>query len=1305
MLPFLRLIGAQALPQYRLSALFKIINSQISKVNRITANFEYFIEQDSSGELSKTEQQLLCDVLDASLPTIEQKRSYFGPSQSALWVLPRLGTQSAWGAKTKDILHHLGLSQVTRIESAIVFHLEGVPQLSSKELEYLYPLIHDKMTQSVVLTLEAMSHLFMRRSPRPLQSILLKENGRKAIEAVNIAMGLALSEQEITYLQSQYQRLDRDPTDVELMMFAQANSEHCRHKIFKARWKIDNINKVDTLFNMIKNTYKNNATGILSAYHDNAAVVQGFGKARFFCNPHNQIFQSHETPVHLLIKVETHNHPTSIEPFCGAGTGQGGEIRDEGATGTGSKPKAGLTGFTVSNLHLPDLKQPWEHPSHYPARIATALDIMLKAPLGGAAFNNEFGRPNLCGYFRTLEIPQSVTSSSYYAKGYHKPIMIAGGVGNICQPHIQKRKLAEGTLILLLGGPCMKIGLGGGGASSMPLGSSSETLDFASVQRQNPEMQRRCQEVIDYCWALLEENPILSIHDVGAGGLANAIPELVNDAKMGAFIELRDIPIAEEDMTPLEIWCNESQERYVLAIVASQLSQFEAIAKRERCPFALIGRVTSERHLTVHDALFQNNPIDIPLSLLFSHVPDVEKIVYSTPTTFSPIKLDFSLIEILQRVLACPCVSDKTFLITIGDRSVGGLVARDQMVGPWQVPVADCAVTATHYSDSSGEAFSMGERPFIAVLDPKAASKMAVAESVLNLLAADIAALSDIRLSCNWMADSQDQNENVSLFHAVEAVGKELCPAWDITVPVGKDSLSMRTHWVNAQRTHQVSSPVTLVVSAFAPVKAIHKTYTPVLNTEVPSVLFFIDLAAGNQRLGGSVFAQVTNQIGVEVPTVDAPEVMKRFICALNQVKKEGWLLAYHDRSDGGLWVTLCEMAFASHCGLRIDLSAYAKQNSTEAHISALLNEELGVVLQVPLEAASQVKAIFSEQKIVIYTIANLQKEPIIELFHGDNLCYRETRKNLHLCWSKMSLKMRELRDTHTCGKAEAERIMDDSDPGLHFYTTGPCKVQTNQHRDKKPKIAILREQGVNGHLEMAAAFTLAGFEAHNVTMQDLLEGATLEPFQGMAVCGGFSYGDVLGAGAGWAKTILHHARLSALFHSFFSRSSTFTLGVCNGCQMLSRLVSLIPGAEGWPYFKQNTSLQFEARCSLVEILPSASILLKGMQGWRVPVVVSHGEGCAYYNEQDMEHKAFLSGNVALRYVDNYGQVAEHYPANPNGSPLGVTGFTSRDGRVTIMMPHPERVFKPWQFSWVPPQNEEESPWMQLFYNAYNWVK
>lgn len=1295
----LSFIGKSAHSAFRLKQLLDNLQAKCPDIKGVTSRYEYFVF--CQHDLSEKDQKHVNEILSAKLAVEAPERKL-----TPIWVLPRMGTQSSWGAKARDILHNVDIQGIERIERAVAYHFETEDEpLENEEIQLILPILYDRMTESVIRSREDAKGLFESQTPQPGMTIPVTTSGSSALQAANQSLGLALSTDEIEYLTEAFQTLKRDPTDTELMMFAQANSEHCRHKIFKAQWTIDGKQQADSLFGMIKNTYEHNPKGVLSAYSDNASVISGFGKTRFYPTTENKIFDFHQEPTHILMKVETHNHPTAIEPFAGAGTGQGGEIRDEGAVGQGSKPKAGLSGFTVSHLHIPNYAQPWENESCYPERIANALSIMLKAPIGGAAFNNEFGRPNICGYFRSYE-QGKMQDAGYQAWGYHKPVMIAGGMGNISENHIHKKDLPEGTLLIVLGGPAMKIGLGGGSASSVAAGASDAELDFASVQRQNPEMERRCQEVIDACCAMGKHNPILSIHDVGAGGLANALPELVHDCNKGAKLDIRKIPNAEQSMSPLEIWCNESQERYVLGILEKDLAQFTEIAQRERCPFAVLGTVQTEPQLEVIDPLLNDKAIDLPQSVLFGNAPKMHRDTMSKAPHKAPFDTEsLSIKEAASRVLQHPTVADKSFLITIGDRTVTGLVAQDQMVGPWQIPVADCAVTATTYTQHTGEAMSMGERPPLARLDSKASAKMAVAEAVLNIVAADIENLSDIRLSCNWMAAPNAEHEDAALFAAVQAVGKEICPAWDITVPVGKDSLSMRTAWSDNTGSHSVTSPVTLVVSAFAPVSDVRKTLTPYCQTERPFQLCLIDLSNGKTRMGQSIYAEITDQSGGTAPNVDDPDVIKRFFKAFTTLKSQGKILAYHDRSDGGLFTTLCEMSFASHMGLAVDLAAYYQQ--TEASVTAMLfNEECGAVIQVAEEDMAHVSSAFKDADISLIPVAQGRDDQQIVISQDDGVCLQEERRFLQGLWSKTSYHMQALRDNPECAREAYAEIQNDN-RGLFVKTTHELPNPSEKtYKGKRPRIAILREQGVNGQLEMAAAFTLAGFEAVDVTMSDLQAGKTLNTFQGLVACGGFSYGDVLGAGQGWAKSILFQPRLSDVFQAFFERDDTFSLGVCNGCQMLSHLKPLIPGAANWPKFIRNSSEQYEARVSNVEICRSPSILFEGMAGDILPIAVAHGEGHVLFDSEDKtsQEKPLL----AMRFVNHQGFPTEHYPANPNGSELGMTGFTTLDGRATIMMPHPERVFKLWQWSWHPSHWDKDplgySPWMRLFMNARRWL-
>ncbi len=1219
------------------------------------------------------------------------------PEQSHSFIVtPRLGTISPWSSKATDILHNCGLTDIQRIERGIAWQVSG--NLTTEQMTQAQALLHDRMTESVLTKTADLSQIFQHQPAKPLRLIPMLAQGQQALETANKEMGLALSDDEISYLFEAFTALNRDPVDAELMMFAQANSEHCRHKIFNAQWTIDGEAQDNSLFGMIRNTYRHNADHILSAYSDNAAVMEGHEGQRFFPDA-DGIYRAHEEPVHILMKVETHNHPTAISPFAGAATGSGGEIRDEGATGRGSKPKAGLTGFTVSNLNIPALQQPWELKYGKPDRIVSALEIMIDGPLGSAAFNNEFGRPGLCGYFRTYENPV-LTPDGVEQRGYHKPIMIAGGLGNIRAEHVLKQGFPAGTKLVVLGGPAMLIGLGGGAASSVDAGKSAESLDFASVQRGNPEIERRAQEVIDRCAWLGAENPILSVHDVGAGGLSNAMPELVNDAGRGAKLNLRAVPSDESSMSPMEIWCNESQERYVLAIAADKLSVFEELCQRERCPYAVLGEATEALQLTVADEQFNNNPVDMPLPVLLGKAPKMHRQVKTRDRAqpgFDTAAVDLS--DAIDRLLALPTIADKTFLITIADRSITGLVARDQMVGPWQVPVADVAVTATDYVHHTGEAMSMGERSPVALLNPSASTRLSVAESLTNLFASDIAELNQIKLSANWMAAAGHAGEDAALYEGVHAVGMEFCPALDLTIPVGKDSLSMKTLWKEGEDNKSVVSPLSLIVTAFAPVQDIRKTWTPELDTSEPSSLWLIDLGKGQDRLGGSCLAQVYNQVGDVCPDI-APTDMRNLFNLLKEARQDDLIRAYHDRSDGGSFVSLVEMAFASRSGLAINLE-------TDNLVAKLFAEEIGVVVQVFDRQQAEFSALLAKHQLadMAQVVARPTSEPSIQISNQGQVVYSAELGKLHAKWSETSYQLQALRDNADCAK-QAYQLIVDQDPKAELVARLSFNPSENVsapyvNTGVRPKVAILREQGVNGQQEMAAAFSLAGFDPVDVHMSDLLEGRlTLEQMKGLVACGGFSYGDVLGAGRGWSSNILLHHRASEVFAEFFHRQDSFSLGVCNGCQMLSSLHSLIPGAEHWPRFYRNTSEQFEARLSLVKVEENPSILLQGMAGSVMPIAVAHGEGrVVWRNERDAQQ-----ANTALCFVDATGNATETYPLNPNGSAQGLTGFTSTDGRATIMMPHPERVFRRDQHSWHPKAWQEEGSWMRLFQNARKWV-
>ncbi len=1287
----LKLRGAPALSPFRLKKLQQKIQEKTGRTVGLYAEFIHLVELFET--LEEEELAVLERILQYG-PALEVHE----PAGRLLLVTPRPGTISPWSSKATDIAHNCGLEKVERIERGVVYYLEG--ELDEHQLQQAAALLHDRMTESVFQSLDEAESLFFHAEPRTYTVVDVLGGGRQALERANGELGLALSEDEIDYLVESFQGLGRNPTDVELMMFAQANSEHCRHKIFNAQWIIDGRRQEKSLFQMIRNTTECSPQGVLSAYKDNAAVIEGTEGSRFFPAPEGRVYGEHSEPIHILMKVETHNHPTAISPDPGAATGSGGEIRDEGATGRGSKPKAGLCGFSVSNLRIPGFEQPWERDFGRPGRIVSALEIMLEGPIGAAAFNNEFGRPNLCGYFRTFEMEVPAPGGTEL-RGYHKPIMLAGGLGNIREEHVEKHPFPAGSPLVVLGGPAMLIGLGGGAASSMASGASAEDLDFASVQRANPEMQRRCQEVIDRCCALGEGSPILFIHDVGAGGLSNALPELIHDAGLGGRFELRTIPTADPGMTPMEIWCNEAQERYVLAIDADRLEQFQAICERERCPFAVVGEAVDEERLLLGDGLFENNPIDMPMGLLFGKPPKMVREVSRLEPPREPLRLQgIDIGQALERVLRLPTVADKTFLITIGDRSITGLVARDQMVGPWQVPVADVAVTLADYQGYAGEAMAMGERTPLALVDAPASGRMAIGEAITNLMAAPIGALGQVKLSANWMAAAGHPGEDARLYDTVKAVGMELCPALGIAIPVGKDSMSMKTVWEVEGHRREMAAPLSLIISAFAPVEDVRRTLTPQLRTDLGDTdLLLVDLGEGRNRLGGSALAQVYDQLGDRVPDLDRPALLKTCFETVQALNRDGLLLAFHDRSDGGLIVTLLEMAFAGRCGLEVEIAALG-----DDPLAALFSEELGVVLQVRHADSDDVLKALEDAGLgeCSFLLGTTREDDRIRITRaGEPLLERE-RGELQKIWSETSFQMQSLRDNPDCAREAFERI-DRPDPGLSVHLTfdpeeDPAAPFIERHR---PPLAILREEGVNGQQEMAWAFHRAGFECVDVHMSDLLSGeVTLDRFRGLVACGGFSYGDVLGAGEGWAKSILFHSRARDQFQAFFERDDTFALGVCNGCQMLSNLKELIPGADHWPHFVRNRSEQFEARFVRVEVTPSPSILLAGMEGSRLPIAVAHGEGRAEYPEP----AADLAKGVALRYIENSGEVAERYPANPNGSPRGITGLTSEDGRVTIMMPHPERVVRTVQNSWHPNEWGEDGPWMRLFRNARAWV-
>lgn len=1285
--------GASALSTFRISKLLSSLQDITPDVEALTAEFVHFVEV--VDKLTDTDINRLHELLSA-----DRAENDPGNCGEKILIVPRAGTISPWSSKATEIAKRCGLTSVKRIERGIEYTLVGSKVLTDDAKKAVAALLHDRMTQTVCFS-GINPDFFADHQPKPLQTVDIIGQGREALVKANTDWGMALSDDEVDYLTASFINLKRNPTDVELMMFAQANSEHCRHKIFNADWTIDGVEQAQSLFAMIRNTAKHNPDGILSAYSDNAAVVEGFDTQIFLRDPMTGEYAYRDEKAHLLMKVETHNHPTAISPFPGAATGSGGEIRDEGATGRGSATKAGLTGFTVSHLKIPGFMQPWEDDNGKPERMASALQIMLEGPLGGAAFNNEFGRPNLAGYFRTFEQPVSGRINEF--RGYHKPIMIAGGMGAIRPMLINKQIIPPGALIIILGGPAMLIGLGGGAASSQASGSASEDLDFASVQRENPEMQRRCQEVINHCNALGEESPIISIHDIGAGGLSNAVPEIIHDCGRGGKFDLRKVQNADHGMSPMQIWCNEAQERYVVAIKPESLALFTQFCEREHCLFAVIGQATEEEHLHLNDNLLGEKPVDVPMSVLFGKPPKMHrKVEYVSPIND---KLDLQAIDLadaVQRVLSFPAVADKSFLIHIGDRSVTGLVARDQMVGPWQVPVADVAVTASGFYATTGEAMVMGERSPIAVINGPASGRMAIGEAITNIAASRIKTISDIKLSANWMAAAGMSGEDATLFDTVKAVGMELCPALGIAIPVGKDSLSMRTVWKDDGGNKMMSAPLSLIITAFAPVADITKTLTPQLQNVEDSVLILVDFGQGKSRLGGSVLAQAYRQMGDSCPDLDNPALMKGYFDAIQTLNAQGKLLAYHDRSDGGILTTAVEMLFASRIGIVLELQPLGMDI-----LAALFNEELGALIQVRSGDASDIIELFKQAGFAdgVHVIGGLLDEQQFQIKNAGQLIYSACRSELQLIWSELSYRMQSLRDNPECARQEFERINDDHDPGLSVQLTYDINEDITAPfiNKTKPKIAILREQGVNGHVEMAAAFDRAGFSSIDVHMSDIINGRVkLGEFSGLVACGGFSYGDVLGAGGGWAKSILYNARARDEFAAFFARPDSFGLGVCNGCQMMSGLQDIIPGAEQWPRFLRNRSEQFEARVTMVEVQQSASLFFSGMAGSRLPVVVAHGEGRVEFALDP--NVLVANGKVALSYVDNYGKPTEQFPANPNGSPLGITGLTTTDGRFTIMMPHPERCFRAVQNSWHPKDWAEYGGWMRMFRNARVWV-
>ncbi|HET7561666.1 MAG TPA: phosphoribosylformylglycinamidine synthase [Rhodanobacteraceae bacterium] len=1288
--------GRSALSDFRLDRLNQRIGALAPGVRVRGARFVYFVQNASS--LAPALHQRLAEVLDATEAP---------PANASLWVLPRLGTLSPWSSKATDILHHVGV-HVSRVERGTAYLIDGLPAADDPAFTAVTEVLHDPMTQSVLCSLADASRIFAAGAAGPLATVALGGDATAALQQANTELGLALAADEIDYLAVNYEQLGRDPSDAELVMFAQANSEHCRHKVFNASFTVDGALQSSSLFAMVRSTHAASPAYTLSAYSDNAAVIEGNSGARFFADA-DGVWRAHVESIPYAIKVETHNHPTAISPFAGAATGSGGEIRDEGAVGRGGKPKAGLVGFSVSHLRIPGLPRPWEAERPLPPRVATAFEIMRDGPLGAAGFNNEFGRPCLAGYFRTFELE---TGKPGMRHGYDKPIMLAGGVANIRPMLVHKNKLAPGDAVVVLGGPAMLIGLGGGAASSMAAGASSAELDFASVQRDNPEMQRRCQEVIDACCALGDASPIVAIHDVGAGGLSNAIPELLHDAGVGGEIDLDAIPSDDPQLSPMQIWCNESQERYVLAVKPGDVEAFRALCERERCPFAVVGHATAAQRLLVTRAGDRNvasipesreTVIDLDLAMLLGKPPKMQR----DATRITP-KLDIvpdlsniGLDAAIERVLRMPAVADKAFLIHIGDRSVGGLCARDQMVGPWQVPVADVAVTLADFDGYAGEAMAVGERAPVAVLDAAASARVALGEAITNLMAAPVASLAEIRLSANWMAAIGHAGEDAALFDAVETT-TAMCRKLGISIPVGKDSLSMRTLWQDDGQEQRTIAPVSLIVSAFARIADARRTLTPQLRLDGGDTeLWLIDLGAGRDRLGGSVLTQAFARGGGMPPDFDEPERLAAMFALVHAARAQNLLLAYHDRSDGGVIVSLLEMAFAGHCGLEIMLDGWA-----DGALRALFNEELGAVVQVrkadhdAFAALAKANGLDTMARVVARPKAKLG----IKLYSGDETVAKWNWQKLIGAWHETSHAMQRLRDNPDSAEAEREWRIDDADPGITAKLTfDPAEDVAAPHIAKgvHPRVAVLREQGVNGQVEMAAAFTRAGFEAVDVHMSDLASGRhKLADFSGFAACGGFSYGDVLGAGRGWAASILYHDALREQFAAFFADETRFALGMCNGCQMLAQLRDIIPGAEHWPTFMRNTSEQYEARLVTLEVLDTESIVFRGMAGSRIPVVTAHGEGRAVFGEGHKAGKA----TACVRFVDNRGKPTETFPYNPNGSPEGVAGFTAARGRVTILMPHPERVFRSVQMSWHPADWGEDSPWMRMFRNARKFV-
>ena len=1299
--------GGPAVSRFRVEKLVAEATARALGLDDLKAHFFYLV--DMPDDLLPGEIQVLQSLLDATVADADRVVASVEP----LLVLPRWGTRSPWSTKATEIARRCGLERLSRVERGIAWHCSESASASSVS-DQLGDLIHDPMTESVTRDKASLDRIFHVAATGALEFVDVISGGLSALQEANQRQGFALSPEECDYLVAQFQQLGRNPTDTELMMFAQVNSEHCRHKIFNARWSIDGVDQPLSLFEMIRSTHERHGEKTLVAYRDNAAVIKGYPASWFLPHPATGEYIQLAEPLHLVAKVETHNHPTGISPFPGAATGSGGEIRDEGATGRGGKPKAGITGFSVSDLRLPDWNMPWELEPQHPQHLATPLQIMLAGPIGAASFNNEFGRPNIGGYFRTLEVLAD-SNKGAPRRGYHKPIMLAGGLGNIRGVHVDKKPIEPGALIVVLGGPAMLIGLGGGAASSVDSGASDEALDFASVQRGNAEMQRRCQEVIDRCIALGAQSPIVSLHDVGAGGLSNALPELVHDAGLGAVFNLRAIPSDEPGLSPMQLWCNEAQERYVLAVAPSGIENFKALCERERCLFAIVGSASSKEQLRVSDAggvagyeegRVGVDPVNLPMATLFGNTPQMKRDVTRCLAKYPPLDLSgVDLKEALDRVLRLPAVADKTFLITIGDRSVGGQIVRDQMVGPWQVPVADAGITVAGFDANTGEAIAIGERTPVALVNAPASGRMAVAEAITNIACAGISELSDVHFSANWMTAAGEPGADADLFDTVRAVATELCAALGVSIPVGKDSMSMSTRWKEGMTEHGVSSPLSLVVTAFASVADVRRSITPQLDLTCDTTLVLIDLARGSQRLGASALAQVYGQVGNVVADFEHPEDLRAFFEVTRKLLAEGLLLAYHDRSDGGLAITLAEMAFASRCSLDIDLGPVADPLAT------LFTEEVGAVLQVPRDGLTQVLEHFKEAGLGQWARAIGGPGGAIDTVRistGSQVLLEARRSQLHRTWSELSSRMQGLRDHPACAVEEYERLNDLSDPGLSASLTfdPACNPATRAILGGiRPRMAILREQGVNGQIEMAAAFERAGFAAIDVTMSDLAgDRHDLRDFNGFAACGGFSFGDVLGAGQGWAKSILFQEKLRQMFEQFFQREDAFALGVCNGCQMMAALKDLIPGAEHWPNFATNRSGQFESRVVMVEVLQSGSMLFADMAGSRFPVAVAHGEGRAVFPGPDSVQMLRDADQTSLGFVDNYGYPTDRYPFNPNGTDQGIAGLCAANGRVTIMMPHPERNFRTVTNSWHPGDWGEHGPWLRLFQNAREFV-